>query len=228
MKRLGRPSVALIAIFAGTTTWYLLIVALRYSSADLLQTLAVWVSYRVLTGWLVFFALCTGWYLGLSELTDNAPVRGTPLRRFAGCFVSTRVLEAIWIVITLNIALWIEQLWNGPPIVDRWEHWTIFNMGFAGIVVLTWYYLALGYILVSGLVSFAAWRYWKNLSGPKYGALNLVVFCAHSTAAIILLLASHGQLTAALCAVWLAVVLYNATVPPIIWRYTCVAKEARA
>jgi hypothetical protein len=95
-------------------------------------------------------------------------------------------------------------------------------------VVLTWYYLAFGYILVSGLVSFAAWRYWKNLSGPKYGALNLVVFCAHSTAAIILLLASHGQLTAALCAVWLAVVLYNATVPPIIWRYTCVAKEARA
>jgi hypothetical protein len=157
-------------------------------------------------------------------MVANGQVTSVPLRRFASCFLSTRVLEAIWIVITLAVGLSIEHLSDSPS-VGQWRYWTTSSLAYAGIVVLAWYYLGFGYIVVSSLVSFIAWRFWKGLSGRKYGALNLLVFCVHSTAVILIVF--HGHLSPAIWGVWMATVLYNATAPYMVWRHSFLHSTTR-
>jgi len=138
-----------------------------------------------------------------------------PFRSFALCFLSTRVLEAIWIVVAVAVALVLEHT-SDSAVADPWKYWTGSNTAYAGLVVIVWYYLGFAYILISGAVLFSAWRYWKVRSARRYGTLNVVVFCVHSIAVIVLVF--HGTLSPAIWWVWVSTVLYNVVVPSSLWR----------
>jgi hypothetical protein len=71
------------------------------------------------------------------------------LRRFAACFVVTRVLESMWFFIAFVVSSSIEHGVNSP-IVDKWEYWTPPDLGYMGVTGVFWYYIGFGYIFASG------------------------------------------------------------------------------
>jgi hypothetical protein len=145
--------------------------------------------------------------------TDESLV---PLRRFATCFLLTRVLEAAWLVVALSAALVLEHA-SDPAATDKWKYWTVPATGYAGFAALVWYYVGFGYILVSAVVHFVVRRAWIGSSAVRYAVLNVGIFCAHSLLVIVLVF--HGELTSALWAAWLATALYNAVVPMLLWNW---------
>ena len=136
-----------------------------------------------------------------------------PPRRFWFCFLATRLLEAICLVVSFSIESFFEGTVD-PLTTSPFAYWTPSTLGqFWGIIVAT-YYVAFGYIAVSFFASVAAWRYWQSLSARRYRLLNLTVFTFHSLA--VLLLAGTAGL--GLWCIWAAMVSYNATMPYVFWR----------
>jgi hypothetical protein len=157
-------------------------------------------------------------------MNTNREELRAPLQRFLGCFLATRMLEAIWVVIVLSIALSVEHnLETANP--DRWKYWTLSSYADAGLAVLAWYYFGFAYIVVSLIASLAAWQYWKSMSARVYGALNLIVFCVHSGAVIAVVF--KGHLSPAIWGVWAATVLYNAVVASVVWRLLFIRSAKR-
>jgi hypothetical protein len=146
-----------------------------------------------------------------------------PLRRFATCFLVTRLLEASWIIVVLSAALALEHASNSPA-PDRWKNWTVLGTGYVGLIAIAWYYLGFGYILVSAIANCVARYTWTGLSGGRYAALNVGVFCVHSVLVIVLVFS--GQLTLAIWTAWFATVLYNALVPIWLWRLLVLSRRS--
>lgn len=137
------------------------------------------------------------------------------LRRFAACFVVTRVLESMWFFIAFVVSSSIEHGVNSP-IVDKWEYWTPPDLGYMGVTGVFWYYIGFGYIFASGIVSFVAWNLRKVTSASGYGVLNFSVFFVHSGGVILFTVPQSLNLGTA--CLWASLTAFNATAPYAIWR----------
>ena len=137
------------------------------------------------------------------------------LLRFWLCVLATRALEATLLVTAVMIVTVIGAAHDSPATNPNWG-WTLSYLGKFGAIVLLFYYVGFGYIAVSCLAIFAAWRWWRPLSSSQYRNLNVAVFSIHSLG--VLLFEGDGAAQPELWFVWFAMVLFNATVPNVLFR----------
>ena len=63
-----RLVIAVLAINAGVATWVGLMYLLRYSGVSVLETLSVWISHLLITGWITCLGLVVLYYWAISAL----------------------------------------------------------------------------------------------------------------------------------------------------------------
>ena len=138
--------------------------------------------------------------------------------RFLACVVLTRLLEAAWGGMVLSAGLLLENAAE-PSIVDKWKYWTFLDSAETTGMVIVWYYLGFGYLIVNAVALFVAKYKWPDLTARRYAALNVAVFVVHS--ALVMILVFHASPTLPFWFAWTAMILFNGVVAQMLWRRLC-------
>lgn len=140
--------------------------------------------------------------------------------RFVTCFALTRLLEAAWIMVILSAALSAEYA-TEPAAVENWKYWTSPDFWEGGMIVLAWYYIGFGYLIISAVVLCLARYIRPVLSALAYAALNAGVYALHAAAVVVFIF--HGRLTPPFWVTWMATILFDAVMPAAIWQRLCMS-----
>lgn len=89
----------------------------------------------------------------------------------------------------------------------------------AAPMVVVWYYIGFGYLIVGVTAATAWWFRSRSKSASSFTQLNVGVFVAHSIVVILVVyFGLHGSLAITFWVVWLSVIAFNVWFPRLVWR----------
>jgi hypothetical protein len=108
---------------------------------------------------------------------------------------------------------------------DHWirrpigNFWSLSDASSTAGLILTWYYLGFGYLPLSAIVLFFGWWTKTLASARSFMVANSMTFAVHSVAVIYF--AFDLRISAMLWLFWLVGILYNLSLPSLLWRRCC-------